>query len=76
MNTYKLEFDIVEFDKELLSTFHKFGLKLTKYHNIGNCDVVEFEGTRNQLQNWWNEYYDNGEDFNEYFEKFSELCTS
>ncbi len=75
MNTFKLEFDIVEFDKELLSTFHKFGLKLTKYHDIGNCDVVEFEGTRNQLQNWWNEYYDNGESFDFYFEKYSDLCT-
>ena len=75
MNTYKLTFDLVEFDKELLSTFHSFGLKLTKYYDIGNCEVVEFEGTKNQLKNWWNEYYDNGEDFNEYFENFSELST-
>ena len=75
MITYKITFDLVEFDKELLSTFHSFGLKLTKYYDIGNCDVVEFEGTKNQLKNWWNEYYDNGEDFNEYFENFSELCT-
>ena len=75
MNTFKLTFDLVEFDKNLLSTFHSFGLKLTKYYDIGNCDVVEFEGTYNQLENWYNEHIDSGEDFNEYFENFSELST-
>ena len=55
MNTFKLTFDLIEFDKELLSTFHSFGLKLTKYYDIGNCDVVEFEGTKNQLKKWYNE---------------------
>ena len=70
MNTFKLTFDLVEFDRKLLSTFHSFGLKLTKFYDIGNCDVVEFEGTYNQLENWYNDYIDSGESFKEYFDEF------
>ena len=70
MNTFKLTFDLVEFDRKLMLKFHSFGLKLTKFYDIGNCDVVEFEGTYDQLENWYNEYIDSGESFKEYFDEF------
>ena len=70
MKTYKLQFDIMDISS-ILITFNNFGLKITDYFEEQNNDVVELEGTYNQLKNWYEEYYNTGEDFKEYFDEFS-----
>ena len=69
MKTYKLQFDIMDISS-ILITFMNFGLKITDYFEEQNNDVVELEGTYNQLKNWYEEYYNTGEDFKEYFDEF------
>ena len=69
MNTYKLTFDIMDITS-ILITFKNFGLKITNYYELSNTEVVEFEGTYDQLKNWYEEYYNTGEDFKEYFDEF------
>ena len=70
MKTYKLQFDIMDISS-ILITFNNFGLKITDYYEMTNQDVVELEGTYTQLERWYNEYYNTGEDFKEYFNEFS-----
>jgi len=69
MNTFKLTFDIMDITS-ILTTFNNFGLKITNYYELSNTEVVEFEGTYDQLKNWYEEYYNTGEDFKEYFDEF------
>ena len=69
MNTFKLTFDIMDITS-ILTTFKNFGLKITNYYELSNTEVVEFEGTYDQLKNWYEEYYSTGEDFKEYFDEF------
>jgi len=69
MNTFKLTFDIMDITS-ILITFKNFGLKITNYYELSNTEVVEFEGTYDQLKNWYEEYYNTGEDFKEYFDEF------
>tara|TARA_E500000178_G_scaffold307567_1_gene320597 strand:+ start:232 stop:471 length:240 start_codon:yes stop_codon:yes gene_type:complete len=69
MNTFKLTFDIMDITS-ILTTFKNFGLKITNYYELSNTEVVEFEGTYDQLKNWYEEYYNTGEDFKEYFDEF------
>ena len=57
MKTYKRNFDIVDIST-ILITFEDFGLKITGYYEVDNRDVVEFEGTYNQIKNWYEQYYD------------------
>ena len=52
METYKLQFDIMDISSILL-TFMNFGLKITDYYEITNVDVVELEGTYDQLKKWY-----------------------
>ena len=66
MNTFKLTFDIMDITS-ILITFKNFGLKITNYYELSNTEVVEFEGTYDQLKNWYEEYYNTGESFKEYF---------
>ena len=67
MNIFKLTFDIMDITS-ILITFKNFGLKITNYYELSNTEVVEFEGTKNQLKKWYNEHIDSGENFDEYFE--------
>ena len=69
MNTFKLTFDIMDITS-ILITFKNFGLKITNYYELSNTDVVEFEGTYDQLKNWYENYYNTGEDFKDYFDEF------
>ena len=69
MNTFKLTFDIMDITS-ILITFNNFGLKITNYYELSNTDVVEFEGTYDQLKNWYENYYNTGEDFKDYFDEF------
>ena len=69
MNTFKLTFDIMDITS-ILITFNNFGLKITNYYELSNTEVVEFEGTYDQLKKWYNEYYETGEDFQKYFDEF------
>ena len=69
MNTFKLTFDIMDITS-ILTTFKHFGLKITNYYELSNTEVVEFEGTYDQLENWYNDYIDSGESFKEYFDEF------
>ncbi len=69
MNTFKLTFDIMDITS-ILITFNNFGLKITNYYELSNTEVVEFEGTYDQLENWYNEFYNTGESFKEYFDEF------
>ena len=69
MNTYKLTFDIMDITS-ILITFNNFGLKITNYYELSNTEVVEFEGTYDQLKNWYEEYYNTGESFKDYFDEF------
>jgi len=69
MNTFKLTFDIMDITS-ILITFKNFGLKITNYYELSNTEVVEFEGTYDQLKNWYNEYYNTGESFKDYFDEF------
>jgi len=66
MKKHKLNFDIIDITPILL-TFENFGLKITGYYEVDNRKVVEFEGTYDQLKNWYEEYYNTGESFKEYF---------
>ena len=69
MNTFKLTFDIMDITS-ILITFKNFGLKITNYYELSNTEVVEFEGTYDQLKNWYEEYYNTGESFKDYFDEF------
>ena len=69
MNTFKLTFDIMDITS-ILTTFNNFGLKITNYYELSNTEVVEFEGTYDQLKNWYEEYYNTGESFKDYFDEF------
>ena len=69
MNTFKLTFDIMDITS-ILITFKNFGLKITNYYELSNTEVVEFEGTYDQLKNWYENYYNTGEDFKDYFDEF------
>ena len=69
MDTFRLTFDIIDI-KSILTTFKNFGLKITNYYELSNTEVVEFEGTYDQLKNWYNEYYNTGESFKDYFDEF------
>jgi len=69
MDTFKLTFDIMDITS-ILITFKNFGLKITNYYELSNTEVVEFEGTYTQLEKWFNEYYETGEDFKDYFDEF------
>ena len=69
MDTFKITFDIMDIST-ILITFSNFGLKITNYYEMTNTDVVEFEGTYNQLKKWYEEYYDTGESFKEYFDEW------
>ena len=69
MNTFKLTFDIMDITS-ILTTFKNFGLKITNYYELSNTEVVEFEGTYDQLKNWYEEYYNTGESFKDYFDEF------
>ena len=66
MKKHKLNFDIIDITPILL-TFENFGLKITGYYEVDNRKVVEFKGTYIQLKNWYEEYYNTGESFKEYF---------
>ena len=66
MKKHKLNFDIIDITPILL-TFENFGLKITGYYQVDNREIVEFEGTYNQLKKWYEEYYNTGESFKEYF---------
>ena len=66
MKKHKLNFDIIDITPILL-TFENFGLKITGYYEVDNRKSVEFEGTYDQLKNWYEEYYNTGESFKEYF---------
>ena len=66
MKKHKLNFDIIDITPILL-TFENFGLKITGYYEVDNRKIVEFEGTYDQLKNWYEEYYNTGESFKEYF---------
>ena len=70
METFKLTFDIMDITS-ILITFNNFGLKITNYYELSNTEVVEFEGTYDQLKKLYEEYYNTGEDFKEYFDEFS-----
>jgi hypothetical protein len=51
METYKLQFDIMDISSILL-TFMNFGLKITDYYEITNVDVVEFiTNSKNGIRN-------------------------
>ena len=69
MDTFKITFDIMDIST-ILITFSNFGLKITNYYEMTNTDVVEFEGTYNKLKKWYEEYYDTGESFKEYFDEW------
>jgi hypothetical protein len=69
MDTFKLTFDIMDITS-ILITFKNFGLKITNYYELSNTEVVEFEGTYDQLKNWYENYYNTGEDFKDYFDEF------
>ena len=69
MDTFRLTFDIIDI-KSILTTFKNFGLKITNYYELSNTEVVEFEGTYDQLKNWYENYYNTGEDFKDYFDEF------
>jgi len=69
MKKHKLNFDIIDITPILL-TFENFGLKITGYYEVDNRKVVEFEGTYDQLKNWYEEYYNTGESFKDYFDEF------
>ena len=71
METFKLTFDIMDIST-ILITFNNFGLKITNYYEMTNTDVVEFEGTYDQLKKWYEEYYNTGEDFKDYFDELLE----
>jgi len=69
MDTFRLTFDIIDI-KSILTTFKNFGLKITNYYELSNTEVVEFEGTYDQIKNWYKEYYNTGESFKDYFDEF------
>ena len=64
--TYIIGFDIVE-PQIVFETFMNFGLKIVDYLEHHNTYHIVFEGSKENLKRWYEEYYTNGEDFKEYF---------
>ena len=65
MKTYKIGFDIVD-PLEVLQYFANYKLKVTNFTELYNTYYVVFEGKVNDLEQWYNENYDTGEDFKSY----------
>ena len=69
-NTYTLGFDIVE-PQLVFETFANFNLKVVDFQDLPNTYHIVFEGSKENLKRWYEEYYDSGESFEDYFGAFT-----
>ena len=69
-NIYKLGFDIVE-PQIVFETFASFNLKVVDFLEHTNTYHIICEGTKENLKRWYEEYYDTGENFEDYFGNFT-----
>jgi len=67
--TYIIGFDIVE-PQIVFETFMNFGLKIVDYLEHHNTYHIIFEGSKENLKEWYEKYYGTGESFEDYFSDF------
>ena len=70
--TYIIGFDIVE-PQIVFETFMNFGLKIVDYLEHTNVYHIVFEGSRENLKRWYEEYYNTGESFEDYLGDYSNV---
>jgi len=75
MKKYKIGFDVVD-PLEVLQLFAGYKLKVTNFTELYRTHYIMFEGLEKDLERWYNDNYETGEDFQSYLKAHGKVIRS